>query len=1286
MGHFKFNILFSLSMILGFTGMLTGQDAGTVKRIEAVDAFLRADEVHIQQDSGDDLWITTPVKLLRYNSVEVEHFNKFKGIPREVGEEYLSTYTDSQNNIWLAADKGLAVLEKASEEFKYVSAVTGKVYAMREDSGNQLWIAAENGIFKLKTDASSEDFGISRFLSENTMAADVVLNGNEVVFAGPNGILKIDRRSGKFDKVDMGYFQNLNITSILPLGDQLVFGTRASGLYKLDGDLKRIQKIYSIPYELATKEITSLQALNDELLVSINGGGIIHLNKNLELSGEINQAYPKQIYATYLNDQNLLWMVSKKGLYLSNLAGNAVQNLTHDPAVYSSLANDLVTAGEKDALGNVWFGTSEGLSIWNPETSRWRHIKNLNYSRAMEMPDEITDLAATGEHMWVATANDGVYKINIYTLKRAHYSVDALFKTKIQSARTVYIDPSENVWIGGDDGYLTQVTPKNEIKEFPIKNVQALAELGPQKLIVATRIRVHSLNPSTGRISDLSVLNAGEDLVYYTINDLKITHDGIGLFATEGAGLLLYNFEEESVKQIDRTRGLPSDNISGIYGENSDEIWIATDKGMACYQDSDSEMMVFSEYNGLNTAELTTGFVELPDGSLVIGSTKGVNIFKPKVMLAQQEFTPRLELLQLNLPGEKDPAKRELDILNGNRIKIDENTGFQVSFAGYSHLDPEKILYSWKMEGLDENWREPTNLNTASYSGLAPGSYVFKVRAKLNGSGWSEVQEVPVSVQPVAGAIPTVYVFMGISVISMIAIFAFVFIHRSKNADKMARKELRDQLQKEFKKPVENAVKSLSKISASQEAGENEDLQRFAARFDELFNQILNFSYEESVYEISRIDLHRHFPEILEEIEPVYQLKELEMITNDQWGNNEFFYNKEMLDKIFFSLISGSAGYSFKGGKIIVNLIETSVGDLKLQITDNGRGIPSYDIRELERKKVDESRLNPRDKSGLRYILKARDLIAKAGGSFSFETEKNEGSTFTAILKNRQKDYKKAPERAAAVFMAEKTKKQVTPEVPSELKNLSDAKILVIENDETTRNVLVNNIGRYCQVYQASTVEEGLEKAGMIFPDIIISALVLPDMNAFQFTKMLKRNISLNHINVYLLAEEGELSEEQLAEFSEYLLKPVNVAELLNKLTKTLVWQKELRNSFVKAHLENSQVPFRNESDEKFISELRKLIIANIQNENFSVHDLSANLGMNSNSLFMKLKSLTGLSPQDFMEFVRLEYGRQLLSRGDLNAMEAAYRSGFSSPSIFQGSYKKFFGQELEVTLNNNTE
>ena len=707
---------------------------------------------------------------------------------------------------------------------------------------------------------------------------------------------------------------------------------------------------------------------------------------------------------------------------------------------------------------------------------------------------------------------------------------------------------------------------------------------------------------------------------------------------------------------------------------------------MVFYAPEDGTIKVYSELNGLSTNELTTDFARLDDGSLVLGSTRGVNIFKPKTMLAQQDFKPRLKINSLFLIKEKDPEKATIDLAQIKEVQLDETTGFRISFAGFSHLDPDAIQYSWKLEGVDSEWSKPSPLTYANYSNLAPGVYTFKVKARLGGSAWTKPETVNLKVAAVGGTVSSVYLFMGISVLAMVGIFVFVFIKRSKDADLAARAQLREKLQKEFKRPVASAVKSLNKISAEAAQGNNEDLQRYAARFDELFNQILNFNYQGSVYEISRIQLKTHLAKLKNDIQPVYNLKDLEVIINDQWGDEDFYFNREMLDKIILSLISGSAGYSFQKGKLILNLIETSMGDLKIQITDNGRGIPESDIRILEKKRSSGSAPRPRDKSGLKYILKAKDLISAAEGSFSYDTEKNGGSTFTVVLKNRKEDYRKVPERAAAIFKAEKARPQVKFEVPEGLFHLMDSKILIIENEIKTRELLVRGIGGYCQIYQAASAEEGLEKAGLIFPDIIISATMLPEMNAFQLSKMITRNTGLNHINILLVADEDQqINNMQLDEMTEVIRKPIDVNLLLGKITEILSWQRDLRNSYVQAYVEQRQPDFRTANDKKFFLGLNDVIIQNIKNENFTVHDLSASQGMTSNTLFMKLKSLVDLSPQDFMEFTRLNYARDLMEHTDMNVMEIAYKSGFSSPKIFDSSFKKFYGHGINESVEHRS-
>jgi AraC-like DNA-binding protein len=169
-----------------------------------------------------------------------------------------------------------------------------------------------------------------------------------------------------------------------------------------------------------------------------------------------------------------------------------------------------------------------------------------------------------------------------------------------------------------------------------------------------------------------------------------------------------------------------------------------------------------------------------------------------------------------------------------------------------------------------------------------------------------------------------------------------------------------------------------------------------------------------------------------------------------------------------------------------------------------------------------------------------------------------------------------------------------------------------------------------------------------------------------------------------LVADEDQrINDMQLDEMTEVIRKPIDVNLLLGKITKILNWQKDLRNSYVQSYVGNAELKFRTESDKKFILGLNDIIIQNIKNENFAVHDLSAAQGITSNTLFMKLKSLVNLSPQDFMEFARLNYARDLMEHTDMNVMEIAYKSGFSSPKIFYSSFSKFYGYSLTDSVEN---
>ncbi|MCM4156691.1 helix-turn-helix domain-containing protein [Gramella sp. AN32] len=1227
----------------------------------------------IDQDSLGNIWIASGENILKYNSAKVFEYNATNSVSQDLGTNYTTLLIDDTGHIWIGTENGVGVYDPKLDGFKTISLKTGKVsHLLAED--NKLWIAAEEGVFEIDYELL-EDAGksIQIVTNKNIKVQDMISLGDRILVAGEDDLYEINTELTKLRVLDL---RNplLKYSSLCLLENSILIGTANSGLYKTDLQLVNLQKIYTLPWRISHFPIINIEYIQDKIYLSTEGAGMVVLDQNLELVEEPQAFQSLVVKDVFKGNQNLLWFASKDNLFKQPLEQENISILKNIPGVYSSLGDDKVSTAEVDSYGNIWIGTGKGLSVYYPETEGWRHINNLNFNRDLPEPDEITAIKANGEHVWVATKKDGVYKINALTILRAHYAPAGGYKTEINSATALFIDKDKNVWIGGKAGKLTRISPANKIETFDIKNVQAISGYDDE-IIAATSEGTFKLNPAYNNIVEVKDLRASK-LKYSSIDDIDILPNGAMAMATNDAGIILFNLSQNQLKTISKKEGLPSNTISGVYMPNENEIWATTDNGLAHINTENNKVRVFTNSHGLSSANFMGGILKLNENKFAFGSDQGLNILSPSLLLDQDNFEPAIVFEGLEVSDDK--GRKDINLYKTSAIELSPKSSFSLNFQAITH-NSQNLKYSWMLEGLDRDWSAPSSSNEVNYGSLPPGNYIFKVRAQQAGLDWTKPKTLNISVPGNATGITSIYLFLGLGILATIGVFIYVFRHKSKSDTILAKAELRSQLKKEFREPIDKSLANLNKIAAAAEPKVAVEIQRSSARIEELFQQILNFNYQESVYEITAIDLSTHIPELINDFEPLFQQKKLQITVNDQWGKGPFYYSRETLDKIFFGLISGSSSYCFESGKIIVNLIETNKGDLKIQVADNGSGIPKNQQKLLERKRILRKKFKINQKGGVMQIIKTRDLILKSNGSFIYESEKNEGTTFTVVLKNRKAEYK--PVNTTPVQIPEQTHAEPIVEqvietpFPQEITNFSESKILIIESDEETRDLLVKNVGKYCQIYQASSAEEGMEKAGMIFPDIIISATVLPDMNAFQLAKMLKRNIGLNHINIFLVADEDhKLNNDQIEELTEVIRKPIDINLLLSKIVNILSWQQELRNAYVQSLIEEKKARFRSESDEKFVANLNEIVIQNIENENFSVHDLSAAIGVTSNTLFMKLKSLVNLSPQDFIEFVRVNHAKDLAKNSEYNIMEVAYRSGFGSPKIFFSAFKKYYG------------
>src|SRR5690606_14154073 len=258
---------------------------------------------------------------------------------------------------------------------------------------------------------------------------------------------------------------------------------------------------------------------------------------------------------------------------------------------------------------------------------------NLSFSKQSSVPDVIKDLKSDDIHMWVATYNDGVYKVNIETLLRAHYSIDPRNKTELQRVNSLFVDSGKNVWVGGSDGDLTQITAGGQIKTFNLRGINAMKELSKGDMLFGGKSGVYRIKKGRNEISQLQKLSPNEiDLPYFTINSISETSAGEIILATEGAGIVVYDPAKDSYWTMDRNSGLPSNRIRGLIIYENDDIWAGTSKGLVNLraEEEDTRVRIFDKDDGLLSNIFTRGSFARIDNKLAFGTFKGVSMFDPK--------------------------------------------------------------------------------------------------------------------------------------------------------------------------------------------------------------------------------------------------------------------------------------------------------------------------------------------------------------------------------------------------------------------------------------------------------------------------------------------------------------------------------------------------------------------------------------------------------------------------------------------------------------------------------
>jgi signal transduction histidine kinase/DNA-binding response OmpR family regulator len=488
----------------------------------------------------------------------------------------------------------------------------------------------------------------------------------------------------------------------------------------------------------------------------------------------------------------------------------------------------------------------------------------------------------------------------------------------------------------------------------------------------------------------------------------------------------------------------------------------------------------------------------------------------------------------------------------------------------------------------------------------------------------------------------------------------------------------------EFRTPLTLILTPLEKMLRTTGEGEQKKqfllIQRNARRLLNLVNQLLDFrrmEVQEVKLNASEGDIIGFIHEAANSFNDLSEKKNIRFSFSSSVESLESVFDKDKLEKILFNLLSNAFKFTPDSGSVMVNTDVIDVGgirNLRIKVADTGIGIP-IDKQEkiFERffqSDLPKSMVNQGSGIGLSIT---KEFVKAHGGTIDVESTPDKGSTFTVLLP--------VPEINAEHKGVEEIEELLpeTEEISTETNGLHHKPVLLlVEDNEDFRFYLKDNLKFQYKIIEASNGKSGLKQALENIPDLIVSDVMMPEMNGIELCKKIKNEKSTSHIPVILLT--ARTAEEQKVEgfdsgADDYVTKPFNF-EILQSRIKNLIHQREL---FQKDFRKQIEVRASNVNitslDEKLIQNAIKFVEQNISNPDFSVEDLSRELAMSRVHLYKKLQALTGKAPLEFIRSIRLQHAAQLLEKSQLTVSEVAYKVGFNNPKYFA----RYFKEEYNV-------
>ena len=896
-------------------------------------------------------------------------------------------------------------------------------------------------------------------------------------------------------------------------------------------------------------------------------------------------------------------------------------------------------------------------------------------------------------NIWIATEGGGVNYLDRKTRSFAEFKHD-INKNSLASntVQSLHLDEeNQTLWVGTLRGGLDKL----DLKTHQFTNYRHIP--GKENSLINDVVR---------------------KVIPYKGNLLLATHNGIGLFDPQTG---------ECTKLLKDSR-LNNRQIIDMLLDRNNNLWFSYSLGLVKYNletRKRDEYFVPNSSNRVIGSNLINVLFEDKKGNIWAGSSgDGIFLSGPKMMISffEKELNSYVKPYQLNftslevnnqviLPNDDSNILSE-SILYQPQITLNHNHSIitiNFSLSNYVSVLRNRIYY--KLEGFDKDWMSAGYRKGITYTNLNPGRYKLKIKSSEEYSGKESIfKEIDIVVKP--PFYKSVWAYCIYVIIVIVSVYIVVSFYSSKlklraslEYEKKEKKQIEElnqsklrfftNISHEFRTPLTLIVSQLEMLMERNDIqplvyNKLVNIHRNTLRMKRLITELLDFRKQEQGFEkfkYSKQDIYAFLDEIYLSFKEYARGKQINLEFLNKDRNLEVWFDVVQLEKVIYNLLSNAFKYTSLGGTVSLSVQEYE-NSVVILISDTGIGIAEKSLDKIFDRFYQVDSTDNQKGTGIGLAL-AKSIIEVHKGKISVRSMEGKGTTFVVELplgdSHIADSQKVATPDIDSSCISELTMygdKALTDvmddENPANESEDTKSKILIVEDNEELRGLLVRLFSKVYSVCEAQDGEEGLDKTKEIQPDIVLSDIMMPKMSGIEMCRKIKSNFETSHIPVILLtaqtAEEYTMQGLKMGA-DDYVTKPFNVKHLFMRCNNLVNSRKLLQKKYAKQMDNNVDILATNSADHQFMEQCVACIEQNLDNPDFDVNMFAQAMNTGRTKLFLKIKGITGQTPNDFILNIRLKKAQMLLKQMDTKTVsEIAYEVGFNSPSYFIKRFRELFG------------